>query len=107
MQMGDYTLGVWDLSVSTEETAIEKNDQIVKVFPNPSSGQFTFEINSDKAVELEIFSFDGRLIKSIQIQDKVKQVLWMPEDIPNGTYLAVLKGNQKRILASHKIVYSK
>ena len=106
MQMGDYTLGVWDLSVSTDEAAIEKNDQIVKVFPNPSSGQFTFEINSDKAVELEIFSFDGRLIKSIQIQDKVKQVSWMPEDIPNGTYLAVLKGNKKRVLASKKIIYS-
>lgn len=107
LQMGDYTLGVWDISVSTEETNMEGHDNIFKAFPNPSSGKFNFAISDDNASRLEIYSFDGKLLEQIELKDRSSEVSWIPGNIPDGTYIAVLRSNNKKALASKKIVYIK
>ncbi len=42
IQMGEYTLGVWDISVGTDEHgSLESQDEnLMHVYPNPSSGTF-------------------------------------------------------------------
>ena len=107
MQMGEYVLGVWDMSVSTEETRMEGRNNTLMVFPNPSSRKFTFEINSNEAAQLEIYSYDGRLIESITVNDNEKQLSWLPEGLPNGNYIAVLRAKNEQLLDSKKIVYTK
>jgi len=107
LQMGEYTLGVWDISVSTEESRIEGRNNTLMVFPNPSSGKFTFEVNSDEAVQLEIYSFDGRLIENITVNEKVEQLSWVPEGLPDGNYIAVLRAKNEQLLDSKKIVLIK
>jgi len=107
MQMGDYALGVLDISVSTGENQMKKKDKALQVFPNPSSGKFTFTIGVDHAENLEIYSYDGRLIESMQLPDQQKQFSWMPAGIPNGSYIAVLRGKNNEAIANEKIVYSK
>ncbi|MEN8224203.1 MAG: M1 family aminopeptidase [Bacteroidota bacterium] len=105
IQMGEYALGVWDLSVSTEEREMNTDESFI-VFPNPTAEAFTFEINSTASVNIEIYTLDGRLIHSICNPDMDKQISWSPDKLMNGTYVAVLKGNNT-ILASKKIVYAK
>ena len=104
-QMGDYALGVWDISVSTDELTQTENTDEMKVYPNPSSGEFTFEISNDDAVSLEIYSMNGSLIESIPVQEKGASIHWVAKNVPRGTYMAILKGNQKRVLTSTRIIY--
>jgi len=107
MQMGDYTLGVLDISVSTEENSMEKTGINLKVFPNPSSGKFTFTFDTGDAVSLEIYSYDGRLIEKIPVNDPGQPVTWSPIDLPTGNYIAVLRGKNNKSISSNKIIYVK
>ncbi len=107
MPMGDYALGVWDISTSTEESILEEKDKILNVFPNPSSGKFNFTIGTENAASLEIYAYDGRLVENMPISEHEKQLSWIPKDIPNGNYIAVLRGKNEQVLTSKKIVYVK
>ncbi len=107
MQKGDYCMGVWDLTTSTEESFLNEDEKILQVFPNPSSGKFTFSIANEDAERLDIYSYSGQLIDSIMIEDNREPLSWIPSGIPDGNYLAVLRGSKSESLASRKIVYIK
>ncbi len=61
----------------------------VNVFPNPSSGQVTVQCAEMKQVE--VFSVDGRLVQSIQMEGDVCQL----EGLKSGVYVVrILKGDE-------------
>jgi subtilisin family serine protease len=62
------------------ETVIENTLKAV-VYPNPSTGDFTVQCEGMKRIE--VFSMDGRLIKSIQTESPVHQL----HGLKNGTFL--------------------
>ena len=59
----------------------EMESQQALIYPNPSTGVFT--IQCDGMRQIEVFSMDGRLIKSIQTESPVQQL----DGLPNGTFL--------------------
>ena len=108
MQMGDYTLGVWDMSVGVDDdqlSAAESNGSL-HVYPNPTSGKFNFTFDNEDAVQLEIYSLSGELIEQITIDNK-KELQWEPGNISYGTYIAVLRGKSRQAISTEKIVYFK
>ena len=104
LQMGDYALGVWDISVSADELTQNEKVREMKVYPNPSSGDFTFDVDGKEAVSLEIYSMSGNLVESIPVENNTSSIRWAAKNIPDGTYMAILKGKKKTIIASTKII---
>lgn len=65
-------------------------DVAVKVYPNPATEQTTFEL-SERVVSgsVEIFSVDGKLVKSFGVND-IKTTVQI-NNLPSGTYYFKLK----------------
>lgn len=108
MQMGDYTLGVWDMSVGVDDDQLNNAESSVPlhVYPNPSSGKFNFTFDNAEASQLEIYSLNGELIEQIAIDNK-KELQWEPGNIAYGTYIAVLRSKSRQAISTEKIVYFK
>jgi aminopeptidase N len=108
MQMGDYTLGVWDMSVGVEDDQLNdaESNASLHVYPNPSSGKFNFTFDNEVASQLEIYTLSGELIEQIAIDNK-KELQWEPGNIAYGTYIAVLRGKSRQAISTEKIVYFK
>jgi len=107
LRMGDYAFGKWDDLVSTDDKNQESPDASFKVFPNPSSGKFNFEIKEQDAFSIDIYSLSGNLIVSLHCTASQTQMEWDPDNIPGGTYLSVLRDRNGKAIESRKIVYKK
>lgn len=105
LQMGEYTLGVWDISVSDPEIPDDNDTGTLKIFPNPSTGKFTFDITTEQASALEIYSMEGKLIDKIPLRENHRHLSWDPDGLPGGTYLAVTRGDHKQSLDRKKFIY--
>jgi aminopeptidase N len=107
MQMGDYTLGVYDLSVGTEEAGIEKeSDDDMTIFPNPSKDIFNIKIENEQAEQLIIYTLEGKVVRDFFLADSTS-LQWNPANLPYGTYVAVLKQLNGKIISTKKIVFMK
>lgn len=77
------------LILGIEDQKIVKSNNIVSVYPNPSSGEFTFEVHSlyPTAVALSIFDINGRLVRQIRsyISPDVKQIVKWDGRFADGT----------------------
>jgi hypothetical protein len=61
----------------------------VNIFPNPSFGQVT--IQCAEISQVELFSIEGRLVRSIKVEGDVCQL----ECLDNGIYVVrILKGEE-------------
>ena len=72
----------------------EMESQQALIFPNPSTGDFT--IQSEGMRQIEVFSMDGRLLKSIETKSPVQQI----NGLPNGTFVV-------KITTTKEIVFKK
>ncbi|AEE53517.1 T9SS type A sorting domain-containing protein [Haliscomenobacter hydrossis] len=54
------------VTTSTEDFATSVLDRF-KIYPNPTQDQFTLESNFDEKVRIDIFSIEGRLAKTTQV----------------------------------------
>lgn len=61
-----------------------------QVYPNPSTNQFQFEIQSQEAATLWIYDLHGRLIDRFTMQASQSQINWSAADLPTGIYTARL-----------------
>jgi aminopeptidase N len=106
MPMGEYVLGVWETTTSTNESYLD-DTKTIEVFPNPSTTTFNFIIKIDQASRMDIYSYEGRLVKSINVNNTDEVVLWSPQGLPNGNYIAVLVGHNNESLSRTKLIYMK
>jgi hypothetical protein len=75
--------------VSVHYATPENQLDEVNIFPNPSSGQVTIQCAEISHVEL--FSIEGRLVRSIKVEGEVCQL----EGLDNGIYVVrILKGEE-------------
>ncbi len=79
-------------------------------YPNPFSGSTTIEFTSPSraAVNLEVYSIDGRLVKSTvtKVYDSGKHSIeWKPQLLANGKYLVLLERDGERL--SQIVSYSR
>ncbi len=104
--------GIWvsDLATSLPTSLADRknlNSLNVKVFPNPTNGQFeiSFENESEVPIELEIVNIMGRLIHSSGIPAGSKGISFQEDSkLDNGLYFIRFKRNNasivKKILVS-------
>jgi hypothetical protein len=85
--------------VKNKVEKIEALSFLPKVYPNPSNNQFTIEVKSGSVSKVEVVVYDliGRIIKQIQVNDG--QEINFGEELPFGTYLAIISqgSNQKTV----------
>lgn len=77
-----------------------ENEQFFKVFPNPTTGLFTIEINSrfeDSNISIEVFSILGESIMRVHLPS-MNEYLFDLSDHRSGIYLIrVMQGNEMGI----------
>jgi glycosidase len=89
-----YLLGIEDLQVSGK-------DHFVTVYPNPSSGEFNFLIESlyPAPASISVFDLSGRMIRQMKTSfsaDEVQSVKWdgrvsSGAEAPSGFYLVLIR----------------
>jgi aminopeptidase N len=107
LQIGDYVFGIWNDPVSNEEHINTSLSDPLKVYPNPSYGEFTFEVNAEQAFRIDVYKPDGQLINSIDVMNNESRVSWTPSHLPAGIYIAILRDTYGRIIESIKLVFTK
>jgi hypothetical protein len=105
---GQYTLGVGEPNQSGVLQYEQTNNNIMKVFPNPSNGHFTIEIDEDyPKSSLWIFNSMGKQIDCIPMQG-TRSVEWKPNGNPAGMYIIQLRDNRKKVMLDSKsVIYEK
>ena len=76
----------------TECVGINKHSSTlsgIKVYPNPSNGEFTVELNSDDSKTIEVIDLTGRLVKSYAGKDE--RVNINIKNLANGVYYLKIK----------------
>jgi WD40 repeat protein len=97
------TKGVGVFSYNTSTLAIDNYQtvsDIKNVFPNPSSGKFTLDLqsNSLKSLDVEIFSILGKLVHKKTYRATNKKIEINIEDLSKGMYIVsyqLLNGQKK------------
>lgn len=88
---GGNFLYIDDINIGDQSLSVEEIDNNLdfQVFPNPSNGTFTISFSNmeDKKPVFEIYSLDGKLVKSINSNYKDVNVL----NLQKGTYLVKMK----------------
>ena len=87
LQLGDYVFGIWNDPVLADENDANSITEDFKVFPNPSTGNFNFEVHEGQAYQIDIYKADGQLINSISVTNKDSHISWTPGELPGGIYL--------------------
>lgn len=107
MPMGEYALGVYDISVSTEEAFLDEDaNGGIHIFPNPSGDHFTIAICDSRADQLLIYDLQGKLVENMLI-DGAESMIWTPAEQTFGTYIAVLKEFNGHVLGTEKLIYTR
>ena len=75
-------------AVTAWDDIVESPMDQVRIFPNPSTNDFTIECKGMR--QIEVFSMDGRLVKFIQAESSFQQL----EGLPNGTFLVKITTNE-------------
>jgi len=103
---GEYALGIICVQNNILETT-PKNTNIMNVFPNPSKGQFTIEIEKEFSNgKINIFNSLGKLIETIKLENGQRKVQWTPNGQSSGVYIIQLFDTRKKeILDSKSIIY--
>jgi len=88
-------------SVATEQTLIENG---IQVFPNPADeiAIIKFKFAVDKDASLQLFSIDGTLTKSFELQDNLTDIEIDFSGLPNANYLLTYKS--EKVISSTRLV---
>ncbi|MFK7775318.1 MAG: PKD domain-containing protein [Saprospiraceae bacterium] len=81
------------VSILTNLNEIELND--VRIFPNPSSDFITIELQDAEMAQIEVFSMDGKKIKSLSGTFYQSKMLYI-RSLPQGVFLISILQNKKR-----------
>ncbi len=90
---------------TTSESRIEsdklKAEEHFFLYPNPTRSFVNIELNNTNEAILEIYSPQGSILKSLEIQnDSIIDI----KDLKSGHYLCVLRNHRKEYLASKLLI---
>jgi hypothetical protein len=88
--------------IGIENLNEEENSQLISVYPNPTSGEFS--IKSTLTMQVKVINNLGQVVKTINLSESTKQEINMG-NLANGIYLIVGENEGKRI--SKKIILNK
>ena len=81
------------VSILTSLEELELSD--VRIFPNPSSDFLTIELQNSEMAQIEVFSMDGKKIKSLSgtfFQSRLLDIM----NLPQGVFMISILQNKKR-----------
>jgi hypothetical protein len=110
--MLEYLEFFGDIATGIQEEGNADNNPISKIYPNPFTGQTTISFNMDAstAVNVEIFSMDGRKVATLlnnEVAAGTHQLNWDGTDmngqkLNSGIYLCTLRTNS--VIATKKVI---
>ncbi|MCI4647659.1 T9SS type A sorting domain-containing protein, partial [Phaeodactylibacter sp.] len=64
------------------------HETLARIFPNPSSGQFTVELGQPTPfpITVSLRNTMGQLIEQRQFEPGAQQLPWQTQNLPNGLY---------------------
>jgi len=104
LKAGEYTLAVKEAGVGSSELLLPAKNML-EIYPNPSSGNFTIISGSDTGGEIRIYSNTGALVKSIRVTAGLEQITWAPEGMAAGSYLIAFYGEGQPGPEIRKVFY--
>jgi len=95
----EYVLVIDDVEVTERLSITENNNNNIRIYPNPSSGQVTIETSENSIVR--ILDITGRITDTFNINEKATLNLAKPA----GIYFVQVESNGK--VSTHKLVITK
>lgn len=105
IKKGEYCLAVWEEAyVGINNKKIQADE--VKIYPNPSSGNFNISYNKN-IKGIEIYNSIGKLIFKTNLNSDKKLFVWKPENLSEGFYFLNLYSFDKKLMSTKKLVIVK
>ncbi len=101
---GEYTLAVWDKSFSIDELQKKPGNSLL-IYPNPSEGSCTIQIESQYAVVLGIFDSIGKKVEELPFVAGKHELKWQKRSLISGVYYFRLFNKTGNELVSRKVVF--
>lgn len=98
-------------STFIDTAKVIENDINLKIYPNPSNGEFTikFTLKQDEQINLSIYSFCGAEIKQVIVNQQYTKGIYEEKislvDFPTGVYFCKLETSSERL--TEKIIIEK
>lgn len=89
--------GSYDFQITTSTVSSVNNLQLtpVSVMPNPSSGNFTFNLAGFHVTALQVYDMDGRVVEGVTGGQLENRLVTVGGDLEGGVYIARLfNGNE-------------
>jgi len=102
---GDAEISVDAMSLSQPQSVSDYSDYEFSIYPNPAQETFTFQDEEGSVEFFEIYSLDGKLIRTIPIQTTGNNTVDVSE-FANGNYYLVLREGENT-LGTKKLVVSR
>lgn len=102
LKPGEYTLAVWNRQwVFYPETEVT---DVVKIYPNPSKGELTFEFQERGNYSIFLYDTEGRLLENFEINGKKKTWKWNNNLSFKGVVLVkIIENNQ--LISRQKLIF--
>jgi hypothetical protein len=82
----------------------EKETSSYRIYPNPASDWLNIVYDSRNDALLELYDVFGKRVAAVSLFHYFKNRLLDVSDLPSGTYLAVVKENEKKIWSEKVVV---
>ncbi|HEY9113379.1 MAG TPA: M1 family aminopeptidase, partial [Bacteroidales bacterium] len=100
---GEYTLAVWNRQWVYNPEIIE--DEVVKIYPNPSKGNLTFEFAERGNYDVFLYNTNGVLLENFIVKGKKKNWKWDGNQAFKGMVLVkIIENNQ--LISAQKLIFN-
>ena len=83
--------------IITSTLEVDNDAPNAVLFPNPVADNLTIEFeNSYQNVQINLFSFLGQLVKTVEVENSIKVEINM-SDLPSGSYLVKINADEKTL----------
>jgi hypothetical protein len=100
---GEYTLAVWNKQWVLIPEKLE--EEFVKIYPNPTKGNLTFEFQKRGDYEVSLYDSKGVLLENFEINGKKKNWKWNGNQAFKGMVLIKIFENNK-LISSQKLIFN-